>query len=50
MQAAPAFRSIVGTNNGIGSLGLVFDGTDAQKEKYLSRLATGELIGLVRID
>lgn len=44
-RAAPAFRSMIGTNNGIGSLGIVFDGTDAQKEKYLPRLAAGELIG-----
>jgi len=44
-RAAPAFRSIMGTNNGIGSLGLVFDGTEAQKQKYLPRLASGELIG-----
>jgi acyl-CoA dehydrogenase len=44
-RASPAFRSIVGTNNGIGSLGLVFDGTEAQKKKYLPRLASGELIG-----
>jgi acyl-CoA dehydrogenase len=44
-RASPVFRSIVGTNNGIGSLGIVFDGTDAQKKKYLPRLASGELIG-----
>jgi acyl-CoA dehydrogenase len=44
-RASPAFRSILGTNNGIGSLGLVFDGTEAQKKKYLPRLASGELIG-----
>ena len=44
-RASPAFRSIVGTNNGIGSLGIVFDGTEAQKKKYLPRLAAGELIG-----
>ena len=44
-RASPAFRSIAGTNNGIGSLGLVFDGTEAQKKKYLPRLASGELIG-----
>src|SRR5687767_12446753 len=25
-KAAPAFRSILGTNNGIGSLGIVIDG------------------------
>jgi acyl-CoA dehydrogenase len=44
-NASPAFRSIAGTNNGIGSQGIVIDGTDAQKKKYLPRLATGELIG-----
>jgi acyl-CoA dehydrogenase len=44
-RASPAFRSIAGTNNGIGSLGIVFDGTEAQKKKYLPRLAAGELIG-----
>ena len=44
-RASPAFRSISGTNNGIGSLGIVFDGTPEQKRKYLPRLATGELIG-----
>ncbi len=44
-RASPAFRSIMGTNNGIGSLGLVFDGTQVQKKKYLPRLASGELIG-----
>ena len=44
-QASPAFRSITGTNNGIGSQGIVIDGTPEQKKKYLPRLATGELIG-----
>ena len=44
-RASPAFRSIAGTNNGIGSQGIVIDGTDEQKEKYLPRLASGELIG-----
>lgn len=44
-RASPAFRSIAGTNNGIGSQGIVIDGTDEQKNKYLPRLASGELIG-----
>ncbi|HYD66770.1 acyl-CoA dehydrogenase family protein [Azospirillum sp.] len=44
-QTSPVFRSIIGTNNGIGSQGLVIDGTEEQKSKYLPRLATGELIG-----
>ena len=42
---APAFRSVVGTNVGIGSQGLVIDGTEAQKQSYLPRLATGEIVG-----
>lgn len=44
-QTAPAFRSMFGTNNGIGSQGLVQDGTAEQKAKYLPRMATGEIIG-----
>lgn len=44
-RTAPAFRSVIGTNNGIGSQGLVMDGTDAQKAHYLPRMATGEIIG-----
>jgi acyl-CoA dehydrogenase len=44
-QASPAFRSIAGTNNGIGSQGIVIDGTAEQKSNYLPRLASGELIG-----
>ncbi|MGR1580816.1 acyl-CoA dehydrogenase family protein [Thalassobius sp. S69A] len=44
-RAAPAFRSIFATNVGIGSQGIVIDGTDAQKATYLPRIATGELIG-----
>jgi len=44
-RAAPAFRSMFATNVGIGSQGIVIDGTDEQKQKYLPRLASGELIG-----
>jgi len=44
-RASPAFRSIAGTNNGIGSQGIVIDGTPEQKKNYLPRLASGELIG-----
>jgi len=43
-QTSPAFRSVHGTNNGIGSQGIVIDGTDEQKRKYLPRLASGEII------
>jgi acyl-CoA dehydrogenase len=43
-QTSPAFRSVIGTNNGIGSQGIVLDGTREQKEKYLPRIASGEFI------
>ena len=36
------FRSRVGTNNSIGSMGIVFDGTNRQRERYLPRIASGE--------
>ena len=42
---SPAFRSVIGTNNGIGSQGLVMDGTAAQKDHWLPRMASGEVIG-----
>ncbi len=44
-KTSPAFRSTFGTNNGIGSQGIVIDGTEAQKRRYLPRLASGELVG-----
>lgn len=44
-RAAPAFRSIFATNVGIGSQGIVIDGTPEQKAAYLPRIASGELIG-----
>ncbi len=44
-RSSPAFRSRVGTNNGIGSQGLVMHGTEEQKRRYLPRLASGEITG-----
>ena len=44
-RTSPAFRSMIGTNNGIGSQGIVIDGTEEQKQRYLPRLAAGEIIG-----
>ncbi len=44
-QTSPAFRSLIGTNNGIGSQGIVMDGTEEQKQRYLPRMATGEIVG-----
>jgi acyl-CoA dehydrogenase len=43
-RTSPAFRSTFGTNVGIGSQGLVMFGTEAQKEKYLPGIASGEII------
>ncbi|GAB3435844.1 acyl-CoA dehydrogenase family protein [Massilia solisilvae] len=43
-KTSPAFRSLIGTNNGIGSQGLIVDGTEEQKNHYLPKLASGELI------
>lgn len=44
-QTSAAFRSLIGTNNGIGSSGILIDGTEEQKQKYLPRYANGEIIG-----
>ena len=39
------FRTRIGTNNGIGSQGIIIDGTEEQRQHYLPRLASGEWIG-----
>ena len=39
-----SFAASFGAHSGIGTLPIVFFGTEAQKRKYLPRLATGELI------
>jgi acyl-CoA dehydrogenase len=39
-RTSPAFRSLIGTNNGIGSQGIILDGTAEQKSPYLPRLAS----------
>jgi len=36
------FRSRIGTSNSIGSMGILFDGTEDQKQRYLSRIASGQ--------
>ncbi|PWC44761.1 acyl-CoA dehydrogenase family protein, partial [Azospirillum sp. TSO22-1] len=43
-RTSPVFRSLLGTNNGIGSQGIVIDGTPEQKTRYLPKLASGEMI------
>lgn len=40
----PSFRSMFGTNNGIAGQVLVNFGTDEQKQRFLPRLASGELV------
>ena len=43
-RASVVFRSVIGTTVGIGSQGIVMDGTEAQKREWLPKLATGEAI------
>ena len=43
-HTSPAFRSVIGTNVGIGSQGVVMFGTDAQKREWLPKLASGEIV------
>lgn len=43
-RTSPAFRSVFGTNVGIGSQGIVMFGSDEQKQEWLPGLASGEII------
>ncbi|MBI6566209.1 acyl-CoA dehydrogenase family protein [Pseudomonas synxantha] len=43
-RTSPAFRSYIGTNNGIGSIGILLDGTPAQRQHFLPKLASGEIL------
>ncbi len=43
-QTSPAFRSVIGTNVGIGSQGLVMFGREDQKDYWLPKIASGEVI------
>lgn len=43
-KTSPAFRSVAGTNIGIGSQALVLFGTEAQKSRWLPGVASGDLI------
>lgn len=42
--ASPVFRSYFGTSNGVGTLGILTDGTEAQRQRYLPRIACGDLV------
>lgn len=41
-QTNGCYRSRIGTSNGIGSMGIVYDGTEAQKKFYLPQVASGK--------
>jgi len=43
-RTTPAFRSVFGTNVGIGSQGLVMAGSDEQKRHWLPGIASGEIV------
>jgi len=43
-HTSPCFRSVIGTNVGIGSQGIVMFGTVQQKEEWLPKLASGEMV------
>ena len=43
-RTTPAFRSVFGTNVGIGSQALIMSGSEAQKAEWLPRIASGEII------
>lgn len=42
--ASPVFRSYFGTTNGVGTLGIINFGTEEQRQRYLPRIASGELM------
>lgn len=43
-QTSPAFRSVIGTTVGIGAMGILMDGTQAQKDQWLPKMASGEVM------
>lgn len=48
-QCSVAYRVHFGTNAGIGSETVVQDGTEAQRQHYLPRLASGDMIGALAL-
>lgn len=42
--ASLAFRSVLAMNVGVGSQGIVVDGTEQQRQQWLPRIASGEVI------
>ena len=48
-QCSVAYRVVGAQNAGIGSESLISDGTEAQKEAYLPKLASGEMLGCLAL-
>ncbi len=48
-QCSVAYRAYGGQNAGIGSGCIIEDGTAEQKQRYLPKLATGEMIGCLAV-
>lgn len=48
-QCSVAFRVVGAQNAGIGSEGIIQDGTPEQKQRYLPRLANGTLLGCLAL-
>jgi acyl-CoA dehydrogenase len=48
-QCSVAYRVHGATNAGIGSEAIIQDGTEAQKKKYLPKLASGEMLGCLAL-
>ena len=42
--AAPAFRGYLGANNGLGGRAILVGGSEPQQDRYLPRIASGELV------
>jgi alkylation response protein AidB-like acyl-CoA dehydrogenase len=45
IAASPSFAGSIGSHTSIGTLPTVYFGNDAQKAKYLPKLASGEMLG-----
>ena len=46
----PSFAGSLGAHTTIGTLPIVYFGTEEQKARYLPRLASGEWVGAIRLD
>lgn len=44
-RTSNGYMTVIGAHTGIGSVGIVELGTEEQKQKYLPRMASGEIIG-----